>query len=218
MDVLKILEGSIESLYIEDLEFLEAELDTGDYPEEYLAKCRTRLLHLRKWFNGEIDLSGEQAEQAEKTTSSVYKPLSDIAPGELNPNLIGKTATELFKLDVEHIRQFDKYKSEFKKFVSAHSLVDEDFVDKNFGFFETWEIGAIISVKQMSEEFLEKYFGAIDLDKVSRYQQFSEQFFMKHFSQLNVEVVLKRGKNEWRKKENRSTQLDVFLRLKGVKI
>ena len=113
MDVLKILEGSIESLYIEDLEFLEAELDTGDYPEEYLAKCRTRLIHLRKWFDGEIDLSGEQAEKAEETTSSVYKPLSDIAPGELNPNLIGKTATELFKLDVQHIRQFDTYKSEF---------------------------------------------------------------------------------------------------------
>ena len=38
----------------------------------------------------------------------------------------------------------------------------------------------------------------------------------KHFSDFDAETVLKRGKNEWRKKENRSKQFAVFLRLKGV--
>ena len=70
----------------------------------------------------------------------------------------------------------------------------------------------------MPEEFLEKYFGALNKDKIARYQCFSESFFMKHYSQLDATVVLTKGKNEWRKKENRSKQLDVFLRLKGVKI
>ena len=92
--------------------------------------------------------------------------------------------------------------------------MDADFVDKNYGLFKSWEIGAIISVKQMGEPFLEKYFGALDLEKVARYQEFSEQFFMKHFSQLDATIVLTKGKNAWRKKENRSKQLDVFLRLK----
>ena len=55
-------------------------------------------------------------------------------------------------------------------------------------------------------------------DKIARYQLFSEGFFMKHYAQLDVNIVLGHGKNEWRKKENRSKQLDVFLRLKGVKI
>ena len=97
-------------------------------------------------------------------------------------------------------------------------IIDADFLDKNFALFDNWEIDAIVSVKQLNEEFLEKYFGVINHDKIARYQLFSEGFFMKHFSQMDVSVVLERGKNEWRKKENRSKQLDVFLRLKGVKI
>ena len=39
-----------------------------------------------------------------------------------------------------------------------------------------------------------------------------------HFSKMDAEIVLTKGKNDWRKKENRSAQLDVFLRLKGIKI
>ena len=35
---------------------------------------------------------------------------------------------------------------------------------------------------------------------------------------MDAEIVLTKGKNDWRKKENRSAQLDVFLRLKGIKI
>lgn len=72
-------------------------------------------------------------------------------------------------------------------------------------------------MRPLKEEFLEKYFGALNLDKLARYQQFSESFFIRHFRQLDIGVVLEHGKNEWRKKENRSKQLDVFLRLKGVK-
>jgi hypothetical protein len=41
---------------------------------------------------------------------------------------------------------------------------------------------------------------------------------MKHYSQMDATIVLTKGKNEWRKKEKRSKQLDVFLRLKGVKL
>ena len=96
--------------------------------------------------------------------------------------------------------------------------IDADFVDTHYSFFQPWELDAIISVKQMGEDFIEKYFGALDHDKIARYQQFSEVFFMKHFSQMDYTIVLEHGKNEWRKKENRSKQLDVFLRLKGVKI
>ena len=73
-------------------------------------------------------------------------------------------------------------------------------------------------MKQLGEPFLEKYFGALDHDKIARYQLFSEAFFMKHYAQMDATIVLQHGKNEWRKKENRSKQLDVFLRLKGVKI
>ena len=145
---------------------------------------------------------------------SIYEICLDLIENNiLEPNMIGKRIYD----NINKIKENQSSK-EFKKFIASHELVDADFVDKNYGLFEAWEIGAIISVKQMGEAFLEKYFGALDLDKVARYQEFSEQFFMKHFSQLDATIVLTKGKNTWRKKENRSKQLDVFLRLKGVKI
>jgi len=110
------------------------------------------------------------------------------------------------------------YKTNFKKLITEQDFIDSSFVEKHYSFFEAWEINAILSVKQMDEEFLEKYFGVLDHDKIARYQLFSENFFMKHFAQLDHTIVLQRGKNQWRKKEKRSKQLDVFLRLKGVKI
>ncbi len=75
-----------------------------------------------------------------------------------------------------------------------------------------------MSAKPLSEAFLEKYFAELDAEKIARYQTFSEAFFIKHFAKLDPSLVLEKGKNEWRRKENRSTQLDVFLRLKGVRI
>ena len=127
------------------------------------------------------------------------------------------TLVELIKSELFSLRERSDYKSSFKDYVKNKKEIDEEFIDKNYSIFDTWEIDAIVSVKQLSEDFLEKYFGAVDHDKLARYQQFSEGFFMKHFAQLNAETVLIYGKNEWRKKENRSKQLDVFLRLKGVK-
>ena len=125
---------------------------------------------------------------------------------------------ELVRGDLMRLRVQNDYKSAFKTYVKGSSIIDAAFVDANYGLFAAWEINAIISVKQMGEAFLEKYFGALDLKKIARYQQFSESFFMKHFAQLDTQIVLEHGKNDWRKKENRSKQLDVFLRLKGVKI
>ena len=73
-------------------------------------------------------------------------------------------------------------------------------------------------VMPLSEDFLDKYFSSLDADKIAHYQLFSEKFFIRHYAQMDAEIVLTKGKNEWRKKENRSSQLDVFLRLKGVKL
>ena len=218
MDILKILEESAESLYPEDLDFFETELATGEYKADYIKQCRSKLIQVRKWMNGERDTTSETEEPEQLNKGKVFVPLSNLAPENVNAALANKTPLELFKEDLANLRHLSSYKSEFKNFIASHELVDADFVDKNYGLFEAWEIGAIICVKQMGEAFLEKYFGALDLDKVARYQQFSEQFFMKHFSQLDATIVLTKGKNAWRKKENRSKQLDVFLRLKGVKL
>jgi len=41
---------------------------------------------------------------------------------------------------------------------------------------------------------------------------------MRHYSELDTETVLSKGVNPWRDKSARSKQLEVFLRIKGVKL
>ena len=69
-----------------------------------------------------------------------------------------------------------------------------------------------------SEAYLEQYFDILDSKMIALYQLFSEDFFMRHYSELDTETVLSKGINPWRDKSARSKQLEVFLRIKGVKL
>lgn len=217
MDILKILKESSANIYPEDLEFFETELAIGEYSEDYIVQCKEEIQKLRNWMKNE-NQDETKVPSSKKGKGGAISAISNIAPQGANPLQVALPHIEQVKLDLKYLRQQSSYKSAFKKYVADSSIIDSVFVDNNYSMFDPWEIGAIVSVKQMGETFLEKYFGAIDHDKIARYQQFSESFFMKHFAQLDTDIVLEKGKNEWRKKENRSKQLDVFLRLKGVKL
>ncbi len=227
MDILNILKETGKDLYTEDLDFFETELSTNEeYSEDYQRQCRLIMSDLRKWLKEQELVSGGWRRKAIQTEpepderrvpGSIKVDLDNLAPGEANPAATAMTPEQRLERELASLREMNDYKTRFKQFIEQRADIDAAFVDKNYAMFQTWELDAIISVRQMPEEFLEKYFGALDHDKIARYQQFSESFFMKHFSQLNPDIVLKRGKNDWKKKENRSKQLDVFLRLKGVK-
>lgn len=245
MDILKILHDSADDLIPEDLDFFETELATGeDYSVTYKVKCISRINQIRKWLCGESDSSdvntckeyedvildvGQGNQLTVKVKNSNGKKVgdksqgivvasSDIVPEGVETAMPKLTPIEQFKEDLKILRSGANYKSAFKQYAKQSSIIDSEFLDKNFCIFDIWEVNAIVSVKQLGEEFLEKYFGAIDKEKIARYQLFSESFFIKHFGQMDADIVLEHGKNAWRKKENRSKQLDVFLRLKGVKI
>ena len=222
MDILKILETQSKDLIPEDLDFFETELATGeDYDTAYQKQCRAKIKELRAWLNGDKKTSTRQTKAADAqkdAPAGVFVALDTLAPKEANPAVAELTPEQMIFQQIKAIRDESSYKTKFKSYVAGKPEIDSDFVDRHYAFFQPWELDAIISVKQMTEEFLEKYFGALDHDKIARYQQFSEGFFMKHYAQLDSAIVLERGKNEWRKKEKRSKQLDVFLRLKGVKI
>ena len=47
MQVLEILKKNGTELYPEDLAFFEAELDTGDYPQEYIDQCKDLIAEIR---------------------------------------------------------------------------------------------------------------------------------------------------------------------------
>lgn len=133
-------------------------------------------------------------------------------------NMDGILTTDFFLQEIETMRKKATYKTEFRAFAASSKKLDSSFVDEHFSFFSAWELGTILSVKQMNEEFLEKHFDELGHDKIAMFQRFSEDFFIKHFSEMDANIVLGYGKNDWRKKDKRSRYLDVFLRLKGVKI
>lgn len=222
MDILEILKSSKEDIYLEDLAFFETELATGDYAESYIAECKEQIRLVRNWLRGENEVFTGRLEEEnlpkKQPKAALIMGLHDIAPETVDPAVAAMTPEDVIFSDIRSMRESDSYRSKFKEYVQDCAKIDAAFVDRQYAFFLPWELDAIASVKQLGEEFLEKYFGMLDKDKIARYQVFSESFFMKHYSQLDATLVLTKGKNEWRKKEKRSKQLDVFLRLKGVKI
>lgn len=222
MEILEILKNSKDEIYPEDLDFFETELATGEYDEAYIAACKKQIALLRNWMAEKDAPAEETGAENSKSSNSTGKTLvmgiGDVAPESANPAAASMSPEDLIFSDIKALREIDSYKTRFKKYVKEKPEIDSAFVDAHYSFFLPWELDAIVSVIQLGEAFLEKYFGALDKDKIARYQCFSESFFMKHYSQLDATVVLTQGKNEWRKKENRSKQLDVFLRLKGVKL
>jgi len=226
MEILETLKVSGKDLYPEDLDFFETELATGGpYDEAYKTECLNRIKQLRAWMKGSIaspddPLPKEEKPAKKRRRKSLKKlevSLEEIAPKESNPIAASLTPEKIVFNEIASIRKQNAYRTKFKNYVEKSSTIDAAFVDEHYSFFEPWELDAIVSVKQMGEAFLEKYFDALDHDKLARYQEFSEGFFMKHWSDLDSDIVLEHGKNDWRKKENRSKQLDIFLRLKGVK-
>ena len=207
-------------MYPEDLDFFETELATGGhYDAAYQAQCKSKIKQLRAWLNGENLNEPEKSVQKNNTPpKGLVVGIGELAPKEANPIAASLTPEQLIFNEINSMREVSSYKTSFKKYIAGKAEIDAAFIDTHYAFFQPWELEAIISVKQMGEDFIEKYFGALDHDKIARYQKFSEAFFIKHFSQLDTSIVLEHGKNEWRKKENRSKQLDIFLRLKGIKI
>ena len=210
MEILDILKNSSDELLSEDLELFRIELSVGAYTESYRKECCELIDRIEKW-------QTESSKKEDKKTPKTAFPLH-VERTKLQQDTQKKSFSfeEQFRADLNAMRLSDKYKSSFRTYIASHSEFDEKFVDSHFSMFEPWETEAIISELTLSEQFLEKYFSVLDKDKIARYQLFSESFYQKHFSDFDAETVLKKGKNEWRKKENRSKQFAVFLRLKGV--
>ena len=213
MQVLEILKNSSENLYPEDLAFFEAELDTGDYTREYIDQCKDLITKIRNW----------KKQAAKQSIQDVIPANILVDPDKLVPGVKPKEKTPQERLAefthaLQQMRTAGNYKTRFKQYLADHPEIDETFIDQHIALFQPTELESIVMTMPLSEDFLDKYFASLDADKIARYQLFSEKFFIRHYAQMDAEIVLTKGKNDWRKKENRSSQLDVFLRLKGVKL
>ena len=231
MDIRSILHDGIGQLLDEELEMLKQELALGECEASYREECQLLIAaeqKKRRIAKGKASavVGGEAAQEAPGGTGKPKLP-SDVAGGVLVPaerlspfnevSIPEKTPFEIVSADVSVIRKAEKRKSLFREYVKGQPLLDEQLVDAHFSFFDDWELGVLLDCIQFSEAFLEKYLAALDCDRVARKQLFSEDFFMRHYTELDAESVLKKGKNPWRGKEDRSGKLDMFLRLKGVR-
>lgn len=223
MEILDILKNAGDSIYLEDLAFFETELATGEYAESYIAACREELALVRKRLCGEeYEAAPPQPQKRElpkgQTNTLPVMDIQTVAPQAALPVVAAMSPEEMLLSDMKAMRESSCCKSQLKEYLQAHTEIDAAFVDRHYSFFLPGELDVITSVRQLGEDFLEKYFAALNKGKIARYQCFSESFYMKHYAQLDASVVLIHGKNEWRKKGKRSKQLDVFLRLKGVRL
>lgn len=213
MQVLEILQSSGQDLYPEDLAFFEAELDTGDYAPEYIDQCKELILQIRQQKKQTLKQSVQEA-----IPSNLLVDPDRLIPGtEPREKTLEERLADMDRA-IRQMRTATNYKTRFRQYLTEHPEIDESFIDRHITLFEPMELEIILMTMQLSEGFLDKYFAVLDADKIARYQLFSEKFFIRHYAQLDAATVLTKGKNEWRKKENRTSQLDVFLRLKGVKL
>lgn len=213
MQVMEILKSNGDELYPEDLLFFEAELDTGDYPREYIDQCKDMIAEIRNRKKQAV-----KPDVHDLIPSNILVDPAKLVPGATPKEKTPQERANEFAHALNQMRTAANYKTRFKQYLADHPEINEAFIDQNIALFQPSELEAITMIMPLSEDFLEKYFASLDADKIARYQFFSESFFIRHYAQMHAETVLTKGKNDWRKKENRSKQLDVFLRLKGVKL
>ena len=215
MDILKILNENADTLLLPDLDYYERKLAVSGYEPAERIRCQERINDLR-------------AKLQNAAAASHVRDHRSSAPKQTVPSGVKREDRSLQFTDPEKIRQkvytdlclmrtLENYKSGFKSYIAEMDLINETFLAQNLSLFQPWEISAILSVMPLSEEFLDKFFDSLDAEKIARCQLFSEGFFMKHYAKLDPQIVLEKGVNPWRKKENRSRQLDIFLRLKGIR-
>lgn len=233
MDILRILKTSAKEVTPEDLLMFEDALTAGDYEDTsgqsmpdaaYRDQCANLISQIRNWKKHEKADKHKSRNGREPVASNSLKDKNSgviidgdgISPFN-KPSSSNKTPTEEVASDLAVMRRSDDYKNRFKEYLNTSHNMTEEFIDENFSMFEQLELDCMLQRFSFSEEFLEKRFSQLSLDGISRYQIFSEDFFIRHFSDLDAETVLRKGVNPWRSKENRSSKLDVFLRLKGIR-
>lgn len=223
MDVRGILEHHADELLDIDLDCLEDELLLGEYGAAYARRCRTLIANIRKRRAQEgLSASYEAAMPADSDTSgaagTVVVPADALSPFGAPRTDKALSPRELVARDLAVLRRSSEEEKDLAEYLAKPTLVDEAFVDQHIDLFDEVELRVIVRRLPLSEAFLEKYFDVLDHKAISECQCFSEEFFIRHYADLDVMAVLRRGPNGWRHKDRRSDKLDVFLRLKGVRI
>lgn len=134
MQVLEILKTNGQELYQEELAFFEAELDTGDYPLEYIDQCKDLIAEIRK---GKKQAAKENLQDA--IPSNMLVAPSQLKPGaKPKEKTLQKRLTELNHAH-EQMRTANNYKTRFRQYLSDHPKIDEAYIDQHIELFQPAE-------------------------------------------------------------------------------
>lgn len=231
MDVKGILETQADEFLDIDLDCLEDELLLDEYDDAYVFECRKLIEGIRQR-RGREDCPAQTPFKVGFQSSTMASPHGSastkdsavlVASENLSPFNTARperviSPTEVVARDLSVLRRASNEEKEFDDYLAQSMIIDETFVDQHIDLFNEVELRAIVRKTQLSEAFLEKYFGVLDHKAISEHQRFSEEFFIRHYDDLDAVAVLRHGPNEWRHKGKQSSKLNVFLRLKGVRI
>lgn len=217
MDVKDILEKQGVQLLGIDLDALEEELRTGEYDSSYARDCLEKISDIRAARKAAREMSSRPS------SSTVLHHNASSSSGK-NQSFSGhsteslpKTQRSTFARGLLAVRDGGGSVKLLRDLLASYPYANEVFIDENIDLFTQDELKTLLKIKAFSEAFLEKYFTTLDHETLAKNQKFSEEFFITHFVDLDAETVLRKGINEWCDRAKRSTKLDVFLRIKGVR-
>lgn len=214
MDVKGLLEKQGSQLLDIDLDVLEEELCTGEYDSAYAGDCLEKISDLRAARKAAREMSSKPS----STTSSQHDmpPCKKWRPSSAES--LPETQRSSFARGLLVVRDGGSSVKSLRDLLTICPYADEKFIDENIDLFTPDELDTLLKIRLFSEAFLEKYFMTLDHETLAKSQTFSEEFFIAHYADLDAQTVLRKGINEWRDRAKRSTKLDVFLRIKGVRL
>ena len=211
MDIYKFLKDEETNLSFDELQFLEDELLIGNYDVNYIKKCKEKIGMIK---NKKKDKESKKYGVSYEDLQGLLIESSDLLESDEEDEL---SIDEKFINMVVKIRGTKEFEEKIMEIIKKLDI-KEDFIDKNFSFFKKGEITYLCENISFSEYFLEKYINELDKNTISKFQYFSEDFFQKYYRFFNANIVLNNGVNEWRNKDKMSKKLEIFLKLKGVKL
>lgn len=215
MDIRELLLKHKNELLDVDLDCLEEELDTGEYDKPYIEGCRELIGGIRDERRRAIERASKRARREGRSDKREGMPL-ELSRCCEDASANGVTCDSNAIADIDAISKNSNARELLKAYIKNHPELDEPFVEQHIGSLPADAIGVFLELRAFDEAFLDKYFDVLDQAKIARFQAFSEEFFIKHYGDLNETIVLKQGVNPWKKKADRSSKLNTFLRLKGV--
>ena len=143
MDILKILQDSVDDLVMDDLDFFETELATGEgYNKAYKEACRIKIKQVRRWLEGKASSPNEELTDPEENIQGRKKGKKNgevvlVSPDALQPykDVNPQDSVDRVSQDLEYYRKRSDYKSAFKDYAKKSEIIDAEFIDKHYSLF-----------------------------------------------------------------------------------